>query len=204
MGLIVKQHSPISAAPCAKCPFRKDVPIYLRLDRRREIARALVGGGGFPCHATVNYDLDEDEGWDSEPDASNASMCAGAAKSLMLDGGTTNHMRVAERLGLVDLDAVAERGSEVWSLAEWQTLAEGATTDDPAPADDDEEVETCSTVNAGCLAPAGYAGFNGGVAYGTEPADGECASCGEPLCSNCADTEGRCSMCTEEEDDGWA
>ena len=28
-------------APCAKCPFRSDVPIYLRAGRREDIARGL-------------------------------------------------------------------------------------------------------------------------------------------------------------------
>lgn len=187
----------ISAAPCAKCPFRKDVPVYLRRDRRREIARSLVDGGGFSCHASIDYDVEEDE----DPDDSNAVMCAGAAKSIMLDGGTTQNMRVAERLGLANLDTVAERGPEVWSLAEWQTLGEGATGDDPAE-DEEEEVETCNTVEDGCLAPAGYGGFNGGIAYGTEPADGRCAECDDPLCTACGGEAMLCIMCREEDDDG--
>ena len=31
-------------APCAKCPFRSDVPIYLRAGRREDIARGLHRG----------------------------------------------------------------------------------------------------------------------------------------------------------------
>jgi hypothetical protein len=192
----------VTAAPCAKCPFRRDVPIYLRLGRRREIARHLIDGGSFACHATVDYDPDEEgEGLDDDYDDSGASMCAGAAKAMLADDATTNAMRVAERLGVVDLDRVAERGADVWGLAEWQTLAEGATADNPEEADDDDEIETCNTVNERCIAPAGYGGYGGGIAYGTDPADLKCSECWEPVCSACADEEGRCGLCTDEEDD---
>lgn len=190
----------ITAAPCAKCPFRKDVPIYLRRERREEIAHALNNGGDFSCHATVNY-VEDDDG-ESYGDTSEATTCAGAAKALMLAGGTTQLMRVAERLGLADLDRTAERGAEVWSLTEWPLLAEGATGDNPEY-DEDAEVETCGTVNAGCLAPAGYLGAGGGVLYGTEAADEECVECGEAVCSNCISEQGHCGFCAEYEDEDY-
>lgn len=186
----------ISAAPCVKCPFRKDVPIYLRRERRVEIAEVLVNGGNFPCHATVDYDVEEDE----EPDDSDAVMCAGAAKAIMANGGSTQMMRIAERLGMVDLDRVEKRGPEVWDLLTWQNLAEGATADNP---EKEPEVLTCCTVDENCLAPAGWGGFNGGVVEGLVPADGECSECGEPLCSECGGEAMLCSMCRpwDEEDD---
>lgn len=190
----------ITAAPCAKCPFRKDVPIYLRRERRVEIAGSLVGGSWFPCHATVDYSGDagdeDDADWTGDP--SGASMCAGAAKALMANGGTTNLMRVAERLGLVDLDRVEARGPDVWDLATWQQLAEGVTADDP---EKEEEVVTCSVVNENCLAPAGYGGMNGGVVLGIEPADGECRECGEGLCTECGGEEMLCTTCKPWDDD---
>lgn len=193
----------ITAAPCAKCPFRKDVPIYLRRGRRAEIARALLTGGDFACHATVDYNTGEDEDGVAVVDTSGSSMCAGAAKALLQDGTTSNWMRVAERLGMADLDRTAERGPDVWGMTEWQTLPEGATASNPEgdEEDDEPEGETCGTVNAGCLAPAGYA-TGGGIVYGTEVADGACTLCGEALCSNCADSQGRCGMCSEDELDG--
>lgn len=189
----------VTAAPCANCPFRKDVPIYLRSGRREEIARGLIDGHTFHCHATVDYD-DEGDGHET----SESVQCAGAAKALMLSGGTTQMMRIGERLGLVDLDKVAERGAEVWSLADWVRLAERSTGDDPVFTDD--EVNPCGTVDEGCLAPAGYMGSGGAVISGTESADGECPECGEPVCSNCADAYGHCGTChsyhQDEDDDG--
>lgn len=197
----------VTAAPCAKCPFRRDVPIYLRRGRRAEIAAALLSGGDFACHATVDYSTAEDDDDDDVDDddvvlvdTAGSTSCAGAAKALLLDGTTSNWLRVAERLGLVDLERVAERGPDVWGIAEWQTLPEGATAERPeGDGDDEPEVETCGTCGPGCLAPAGYA-TGGGIVYGTEAADGECSLCGDPLCSACADAKGRCIMCTDEDD----
>jgi hypothetical protein len=190
-------------APCAKCPFRKDVPIYLRRGRRQEIAEALVEGGDFPCHATVDYSEDG-EGTES---GSGGATCAGAAKAIMAAGGTTQLMRIAERLGAADLDDVAVRGAEVWDLDDWTRLAEGSTGDAPVweVGGEDGEVRACCTVDDGCLAPAGFLSSSGAVVRGSEEADGECVECGEPLCSNCADPEGLCSMCrdwSEDDEDG--
>jgi hypothetical protein len=76
-------------------------------------------------------------------------------------------------------------------------LAEGATGDNP---EQEDEVPTCNSVEAGCLAPAGYLGSGGGVISGTDAADLECPSCGEPVCSNCANDDGLCVFCAEQED----
>lgn len=188
----------ITAAPCSKCPFRKDVPIYLRRERRVEIAQSLADGAWFPCHATVDYDLDEDDdGW-AEADSSGASMCAGAAKALLSNGASTNLMRAAERLGLVDFDRVETRGPEVWDLFTWQGLAEGATADNP---EEEPEVITCTDVGPDCTAPAGFMGGGGVVVEGIEPADGECAECGEGLCTECGGEEMLCMMCKPWDDD---
>lgn len=177
----------ISKAPCRKCPFRKDVPIYLRSSRREEIATSIADGHTFFCHETT---VDDGEGGLTAD--SNSLECAGAAKAVMLSGGTTQHMRIAERLGMADLDEVADRGADVWPLHEWTLLADGATGDNP----EYEEIRTCSVVDAGCLAPAGYLGMGGGVVRGTVAADGECAECGEPVCSNCLGGGDTCSMCS--------
>lgn len=184
----------IAAVPCARCPFRKDVPVYLRADRREEIADSLYAGQDFPCHATVTY---KDGQGESTADTSRSVTCAGAAKALMLTGGTTQLMRIAERLGAADLDATAERGAEVWSLDEWRRLAMGSTGDDPTW-EIPENVETCNTVDDRCLAPAGFLTGSGGVVRGTVAADMECSECSEAVCSNCADDEGRCGTCR-----GW-
>jgi hypothetical protein len=179
----------ITTNPCAKCPFRKDVAIYLRRDRRREIAHSLVNGQTFYCHGTVAY-RDEDE-----VDTTHSIECAGAAKAMLAMGASTQSMRIAERLGLVDLDQTAERGAEVWDLATWQELAEGATSEGPDL--DDDDIETCNTANENCIAPAGYGGFNGGIAIETKAADCECSECGEPVCSECITDAGLCGVCAE-------
>ena len=188
----------VSGRPCAHCPFRQDVPIYLRQDRRVEIAHALANDGDFPCHETTTEDEDEGE----RIATADTVACAGAVKALALSGGTGQTMRIAERLGLVDLDRAETHGAAVWPLDRWVLLAEGATADNPI--EEEAEVETCGTVGPTCLAPAGYLGSSGGVVRGTVAADGECPDCGEPVCSECADDEGRCGSCAEyaAEDEG--
>ena len=196
----------IAKAPCAKCPFRSDVPIYLRRDRRSEIAGSLLRGGQFSCHATVDYSEEDDEG-SSIPNDNGSAFCAGAAKALMKIGAPNQQLRIMERLGMVDLDEMAENGPDVWDLHEWQTLPEGATADDPG--DDFEDLEpegeTCCYVGENCIAPAGYA-EGGGVVVGTEYADGQCYECGEACCSECLvfcewDGNERCGFCAPEEED---
>lgn len=186
----------ITKAPCRKCPFRKDVPIYLRRGRREQIRDSLVlDDATFYCHETVEHDDD------GEAETADSTPCAGAAKALMLSGGTTNLLRISERLGLLDLEEVARRGPDVWELNEWTRLAEGATGDDPEE-DPEAEVETCSVVAGGCEAPAGYLGGGGGVVRGTEAAGGTCASCGDPVCDACRHgDDGPCFNCLDEDED---
>lgn len=191
----------IAGVPCAKCPFRKDVPIYLRRARRQDIADSMNAGQDFLCHATVDYDGEDDEG-EAQADTTDAQICAGAAKAAMASGGTTQMMRIAERLGMADLDRTAQRGADVWSLDEWVRLAEGATGENPEW-EIDEDIETCNTVDDGCLAPAGFMGMGGAVIRGTEAADLRCSECEEAVCSNCA-VDGLCGVCrdwAEEPDD---
>lgn len=192
----------VAKAACRKCPFRSDVPIYLRADRRREIVDALVlRDEVFHCHEQVEYSDDAPDEVGEYVVVHTGPMCAGAAKAVLAAGGTTNWLRGAARFGGADLDELASKGPAVWSLSVWPLVPEGGTaaTWDPNE-EEDAEVATCSTVNAGCLAPAGYLGIGGSVVAGTVAADGECATCGESLCSNCADEDGNCLMCSE--DDG--
>lgn len=181
----------ITKAPCKLCPFRKDVPIYLRRGRRIEIATNLLEGGSFPCHATVEYETDE------EPDTSESSFCAGAAKSLLLIDAPNQIMRIMARLGAMDLDEVEARGVEVWDLHSWQTVPEGSTGE-ALEDDDEDDIEPCSIANPGCEAPAGTM-IDGGVAYGTESAEYICPTCGEPVCDNCSNDDGICDDCNERE-----
>jgi hypothetical protein len=181
----------VSAAPCAKCPFRKDVPIYLRAGARREIVQSLLDDRHFVCHEHVD--------WDDDGHTDDGTECAGAAKAMLAAGGMSQQLRIAERLGLAGPDQIAARGPDVWSLDVWPLVPEGETGD---TWHGDVEVETCATVNDGCLAPAGFRGAGGGVVRGSVAADGECTTCGEPLCSSCADENGDCASCSEM-DDEW-
>lgn len=190
----------ITPTPCSHCPFRKDVPIYLRLDRREEIADSLFDGFDFPCHATVKQMEDADgEDWQ---DTSDSKTCAGAAKALMAAGGTTQLMRISERLGMADLDRTAARGAEVWDLCDWVRLAEGSTGEAPEwEVGDEDGVNTCNTVGPYCTAPAGYMTGSGAAKHGTDEAELECPSCGDFVCEECADDEGVCGNCRAWDED---
>lgn len=89
--------------PCAKCPFRYDVPGYLK--RAEEIADAVYGlQQTFSCHATVDYDDDCADGEDGfHFPSEDEQHCAGAAIWLM-------HMDQPNRIGTfkpdeLDMDA---------------------------------------------------------------------------------------------------
>lgn len=91
--------SALAPAPCKLCPFRKDVPIYLRKERREEIAMSLAEGGTFSCHSTVDYDTDvqDEEGFDV-PSTANSKFCAGAVKAMLLDGQPNQMLRIILRI----------------------------------------------------------------------------------------------------------
>lgn len=189
----------VRTGPCAKCPFRNDVPMYLHPGRRAELVRVMeVEGTDFHCHETTEYD-DEIEDMVS---TSKSSICAGAAIMLIKEGSTTQGMRIAERLFKdISYESMAERtGDRVWTRAEFLAAPAGATAA-TFTVDEDDCIETCSVVNDGCLAPAGYMGYNG-VVRGTEAADNWCAECGEPVCDNCmtGDLCNNCAEWAEEED----
>lgn len=189
----------IMGAPCAKCPFRKDVPIYISRERRAEISTALLSGQTFWCHNTVDYDGEPDEWGEEQPDTTDSIPCAGAEKALLGIGQTSQMGRISSRLGLLDYDKVETTGAPSWDLHTWQTLGEGSVEGEEIE-EIEEYIETCSVVNQGCLAPAGYA-VGGGVVEGTEAADEHCEACGEAVCSNCITANGMCEFCDEEEED---
>jgi hypothetical protein len=189
----------IAPAPCGNCPFRKDVPIYLRADRRQEIVDAITEGRDFYCHGTT-VDVEGPDGECARAVTSDSSICAGAAKAIMAAGGTTQMMRINERLGLADLDKVEGRGADVWDLDQWPRLAEGSTADAPEWLEGNEYgVNTCTVNGPGCDAPAGWLGVGGTVVRGNVAADSECSACGEPACSTCLDGGDVCPDCAE----GW-
>ena len=96
-------HSPIARAmglkrPCKHCPFRVDVSRYLKAERYREIAAALLDEGlSFACHETLDRD---DEG--ETRIAAESRLCAGAMIWLRHQNRPNAVMQVMERMGAFD------------------------------------------------------------------------------------------------------
>ncbi len=86
--------------PCAKCPFRTDIPGYLRADRVEEIAMSLVSSE-FPCHETTRDDDDDGCGETYTPKGGEVH-CAGALILMEKIGEPSQLMRIAERCGMYD------------------------------------------------------------------------------------------------------
>ena len=84
--------------PCAKCPFRTDIPGYLTSERMEEIVGGLIGGATFTCHETT---IESDDGEDMI-DGPNAQHCAGALIFLEHNEMPNQLMRIYERLGGYD------------------------------------------------------------------------------------------------------
>lgn len=85
--------------PCAKCPFRTDVPPYLNGARAREIVRGLERGE-FACHLTLDYDDADDDGEACETEKT--AHCAGALIMLEKVNRPSQMMRICERFGDYD------------------------------------------------------------------------------------------------------
>ena len=85
--------------PCDNCPFRTDVPVYLRLGRVEEITDVLVSGGTFACHKTTESDPDDTGERYETPDSQH---CAGALIMLERLERPNQMMRIMERLRLYD------------------------------------------------------------------------------------------------------
>lgn len=89
--------------PCAHCPFRSDVPGFLRRTRAREVARDIQRGGEFVCHKTTVYDEERERMMRTRRSLS----CAGSLILMEKSGsGPNQSARVMERLGLYDPDSL--------------------------------------------------------------------------------------------------
>ncbi len=112
--------------PCAHCPFRVDIPGYLRGERMEEIIDALFNDQSFTCHETTVPDEDDESG--EMVDGRNAQHCAGAMIFLEHQERANQMMRISERLGLYDrraLDMDAPVPDCEFELIEHHELAEG-------------------------------------------------------------------------------
>lgn len=178
--------------PCPKCPFRTDVPNYLRAGRRVEIATAIANGYGFPCHETTEHHED-DEGNSERVATQESKFCAGAIKAALAAGGVPQDLRIMARLGFIDLDAIEANGAECWNLTAWASPHRG--NGDGRPADD--EGEPCSYSGPRCKAPAGHL-IDGIAVPGDVMADNGCGECGDALCDECITADGLCPPCHEE------
>lgn len=84
--------------PCEECPFALADGLNLGAARRAEIAQVLLGDGWFPCHMTIEYDDDSEDGeGHAGPDSQH---CAGAMALLEKEDRPNQLMRISGRLGL--------------------------------------------------------------------------------------------------------
>jgi hypothetical protein len=72
--------------PCRNCPFRINVPRYIRREKAANIDRSLQNDGHFPCHETVDYST-------VPPSTEESKICFGAALYLenAVQGGCRNN-----------------------------------------------------------------------------------------------------------------
>lgn len=81
--------------PCSNCPFRKDVPPYLRKARVKELKESLKTSA-FDCHKTLDYE--DGEGLRNR----STKHCAGALVLLEKTKSRSQLMQIGERFGLYD------------------------------------------------------------------------------------------------------
>lgn len=96
-------------APCRDCPFRTDIVFYLTEGRVREICRHLIDfDGTFTCHKTTQHDEDGEY-----IPLATEQHCYGAMVFLMKKEKPNQLMRIAERVGMIDLDEIDLRAPVV-------------------------------------------------------------------------------------------
>ena len=179
-------------APCNACPFLREQVRMLRPARKREIADSLRRGTWFPCHKTVDYS-DDDGGHTT----SKSRFCAGALATMENEPDPGAHanqaVRIAQRLGVIDLRALQGKDRVFASLREF-CAGKDAPKRRPKSTG-----EPCSVVDDDCTAPAGYQ-TGAGVVEGDAFAEFTCHECGEPVCGECSAVVKRrrvCNGCAE-------
>lgn len=163
--------------PCKDCPFRTDVPGYLRRDRAQEIAREIARGSTFPCHKTTVPDPEDES---ARMATQTSQMCAGAIIVMEHEDAPNQMLRIAERIGLYDRRKMDMNAPVHRSFA--------AFIRHHGDGDDWESAEPCSICGDGCEAPAGW--MEGGVVVTNEDIDPSvmtvCPECEQPVCETCA------------------
>jgi hypothetical protein len=120
--MMEKNSAPFTlTTPCANCPFRTDVPAYLRPDRIRQIADDIQADQTFWCHKTV----DHDEECDESVIGKRARVCAGMMATVENEGRPGQGMRVGERLGMYSPELLDSAAPVYGSIEEW-AVAKGA------------------------------------------------------------------------------
>lgn len=186
--------------PCRNCPFRADLTPYLRPERAAEIARGIADGATFTCHKTT-VAVETDEGDVDMVDGPRAQQCAGATITLLKSGLVPQPLRIAERLGMIDVDALDMDAPVHDSLDAWvRSYRE----------DDGAVLEHCGVVGPDCEDPAGYMMGGGAMANPDPPTcDPEqcCGACGSTMCTACrgddVDGDPRCVHCAGDDEDDW-
>lgn len=73
--------------PCKHCPFRRDVEPFLHPERAADIAYSAQNPySDFPCHKTLDYNCDSDDGEGAETE--NTKTCAGFLAMQINEGAT--------------------------------------------------------------------------------------------------------------------
>lgn len=97
--------------PCRDCPFRVDIPGYLRGSRARDIIDDLLNNDmhGFPCHKTIET-VDGEDGFCETMATDESQQCAGALALTYKLGRPNVAARLAVFTGDLDLDTLDEKG----------------------------------------------------------------------------------------------
>jgi len=182
--------------PCAHCPFRTDVPPYIRRECAREIVQSLVRGE-FSCHETT-ISVEDDDGDARMIDGPRSLHCAGALIMLEHAEAPSQMMRIMERIGAydprrLDMKAPVFRTPQAFIDAQHEHKHKH---------EHEHEVEhdPCHCSDGGCEWPAGMMMGASAVACEGPPEQlDECSECGEPTCDSCM-RDGVCSICREDEE----
>ena len=113
--------------PCKHCPFLIKIENVMSPARMYEVADALIRGGEFPCHKTLDYG-ENAEGESVIRTTDQTSFCVGAMAALDNycgdpsdpgSGSMQNQMvRISSRFGMIRPDLTTGH-EEVIELQDW-------------------------------------------------------------------------------------